>query len=455
MDMHNNRLSRKFATGRAISMALIAMLVALSSVTFLARDQSDPSRAQGSVGIIITSTFQTIDGTEYRDVSTIISSIYDGRVATWSKKLDGRGGYRNIEHRASSSEGYKRIVRNGKGDVLSQDGCKCEIDDIPDVVVDGIGTEGNVTVLEKALDFKSYPIIPSSERDELVNSGAMQLDHTEYMLGYLVNVYRLILVPQPGHERRAMVALTDSGIKLKLEKWFTYENGPAEYVYSARQVATAVPYGDPLMTDVDFDPSIEGPSPVNYREVSEFDPGNGQGISVDDAEYVLYPEAAISSRFALGTSVFISGTWESGMIEEAIDPTGSYVYDSRYWWVVEKIEDSHSEADVAVIQGRDDDIYAPVNAFEAWPPSWQSTKIASSLRWVNTLATTGQFSGGVSYDVYGVSLSTGVEPGWKDPYDFIITWKEQDVIRVVMLFRNLSQQESIELAEQFRLSAQQ
>lgn len=450
MKTYNKPTQRTMHRGVAVSVTVLAVVAIAIGVSLVAKNYNQQAQPVG--GIVITSTFRALNGTEYDDISIIVSSVYDDRTANWSKRIDGVGGVLGVTHRSKSPLGSAYIVQDGDGRTVSQVIDKCVIPETYDILREVTVIHGNTTPLERLLEYGVEPIMSNEDKTFLINSGAMVLIGEEYSQGHPVKIYSLNDI-NSLRARRALVALTENGIKTRLELWSGDGSGPADYLYVANRIRIGGVIGEAFMSDTDFDPIADDTAPIDHLECFDFTEEELPEIIPNNDNIITHDSGYINNRFSIGSSLVITGTQESWLIGSILDMTAEYELGTRHWWVVDVIEDVQSPADVLVVQGVNDDAYTPINLLEVWPPAWQMSGVADYIDWVNQYLVSGQFADSVAFAVYGVAGKPGARADWKEPYDYIVTWVEEDV-RVVMMARGLTQQEAVELSTEYRSSGQ-
>jgi hypothetical protein len=251
---------------------------------------------------------------------------------------------------------------------------------------------------------------------------------------------------------RVRVWLTDDGVRLRTDQWLRNSTGDPQVQFTVDEVQTGV--GEPSLNLRTRYSGLDASNvaPVDFLGAYTFDPVAGASRSLPEMSSLLYPvRSPIVAGFDLTGSEFLTGTWESGILQTSgLSDLG--VLGERYWWVTESFDRSGSG--VLVIQGPESQTIPPVNLLEAWPPAWPAQRPPvdlGPLDWAYSAHTSGAFEDSTEYQYWEVRWGGALlaEP-WKVRPDALLTWTESDRVRVVVLGTGVQGQELLAFAAELR-----
>ena len=206
-------------------------------------------------------------------------------------------------------------------------------------------------------------------------------------------------------------------------------------------IAENVILGD--LSGIDYSPSIEPGTRVDYFEVVEFDPGTSGYPDTAGVTSLLYPDDPISGSLYLDVSTYITGT--RALEQESVD-----LGLSEAGWVIGQQLSSQDGMELFSLQG-DNRNNLPFSVDPLWPPDW----IGNPVDWgTGTFDErfTMQFTDTTSVDIYKINDGSGVESGEQAlDFDYLVTWIEGSYNRVVLCLTGVEGEDlAFEWAEAYR-----
>ncbi len=380
---------------------LCLLFVALvTSVAFLQRPEGMvtpiPTHEvqSGSIeaGLAITATRVFTDAAGTLSTLSVFQNALGSDVAVSVTEAYTEGG-QLLWRKVRSRVGQRRVDLDYGPDMTLrwQDGLDLRTE-LPRLVADGVALRREPVDenMQALIDYDGYPVVPASVITTLVGSGLLVVLGSDELLGEPVAVYEAT----PGLEfypGRVRLWLAAGGVRMRTQEWLRSDGQPVtEFI--ALALDRTIKMGEGYLIPSYLDPVFSRDAGTDYLASMPFDPVHGYGAPVPEGEDLLYPATEpVSGTFAISSSVFITGTWESGLFETSslsVIPTRG----ERYWWVVQVLAEPGVEA--LIIQGPDSQALPPVSLIEAWPPAWPAAGPDNRYYWSYEPHTQGEFVDG-------------------------------------------------------------
>lgn len=407
------------------------------------------------VGYVVTGTLSVREGEELNDAALFTLAAFGADVATSViRRLDEYGDVVTTERSSRGPSGRSRIVTDDVGEIMTQYGYQMGAS-VPIIVAQVANLPTSPTSpIEMFIDIQTYPVAQATAVADLLGAGTISLAGQAYLTGRSVNIYDVTVGSERFPVTDARVWMLADGLKLKVEEWYRGNTGDADYVHAVEEVVVDVSLGNEFLAEEDISLELSGENPTDYVEVLPFDPPNEQDAPVSLAPYLLFPATLpISDTYTVASSAFITGTWDIGLTESKVLDTSSRPFGERSWWVVQELTGAYGS--VVVIQGDEGDVFPPINLVELWPPAWVPITVMDNLDWGYTeIPGDHRFADDTAYEIYLLEKTNPrVVSGWKEPFDYLVTWVESGGIRINFMVESPILQVAIDLASAFRDSS--
>lgn len=451
---------------------------------------------QGSGGVVITGTVRTLAGPSPSLMNTeeVSIAVLDGQVVSRLTRLNPQHPVPAISF--TRLENLELAIYQGlDGKREAVRGKEMNSPEAPEFLENflpqwqrGLGDP----YTEEVIEYPSRPILDSGRIRELEAMERIAKTSTAELLGMPVTVFEIDPPSVGGYDTRHVRAWLKmpEGYKLKVEQWEGGDDGRPSEVFEAtafdtrREAAEGFFAANPMTP---FLPADE--AKTDFVRVDPFDrdvhplPDRLARMPVLNAHDLI-----ASQPMELKSSLFITGTFDTRLMQAEVHAFTGAVGVPK-WWVMQEfkvigvsedewLEDSDPRAAwLVTLQGPDDQVDAPVDLLELWPPAWTEGPPLERLAHIFRSESPGKFDDGDAYSVYeptdietldgqprpvtpSADNPSVVTASWKyllrsrlPAFDHLLTWRQAGGIRVVVLAKGMTSADTVVLAEQYRGSA--
>ena len=411
--------------------------------------------ATGTTRVLITGTLQIREGGVLEDRERVAISQQEDDVVSRQIGLDHAGYVPWMRNYVRQGNLMFQVRQNAEGVADSISGDEINAD-VPALIESSLGVVelAGDQRLHELIDYLGHPVADMLVIDQMVAEGVITETAATSHLGLAIREFEVNLV-DPAYAPTVFARVwlsTPDGYKVKVERWLDETGGEPDVVFLGQNIDTSVDAGDDYFVSSYTDPDQFGRITTDFVRINVFDPISGTLPSVPEATSLIYPRSLpVSNTFTLDSSVFITGTFDSRLMEGYVRPWDGSSGD-RYWWVTQEFTDTGLAA--FVIQGPDMQLDPPVDLAELWPPSWEGVDPTILLEHLYETGATGSFADSTPYSLYGFSdPSLAPYRVWVPPYDFLLTWQEPGGVRLVVLTQGLTETGAIAFSESYRAAA--